>query len=37
MMREESLLCQIKKRFVSMTTNSRHGLPVYPSVLADVT
>jgi putative transposase len=35
-MREESLLCQIKKRFV-LTTNSRHGFPVYPNVLADVT
>lgn len=36
-MREESLLCQIKKRFVLTTTNSRHGFPVYPNVLADVT
>jgi putative transposase len=36
-MREESLLCQIKKRFVIVTTNSRHGLPVYPNVLAGVT
>lgn len=36
-MREESLLCQIKKRFVITTTNSRHGFPVYPNVLADVT
>lgn len=35
-MREESLLCQIKKRFVLTTTNSRHGFPVYPNVLADV-
>lgn len=34
-MREESLLCQIKKRFVIATTNSRHGFPVYPNVLAD--
>jgi len=34
-MREESLLCQIKKHFVVMTTNSRHGFPVYPNVLAD--
>ena len=33
-MREESLLCQIKKRFVIVTTNSRHGFPVYPNVLA---
>lgn len=36
-MREESLLCQIKKRFVVVTTNSRHGFPVYPNVLADFT
>jgi transposase InsO family protein len=36
-MLEESLLCQIKKRFVMVTTNSRHGFPVYPNVLADVT
>lgn len=34
-MREESLLCQIKKRFVITTTNSRHGFPVYPNVLVD--
>ena len=36
-MREEALFCQIKKRFVITTTNSRHGFPVYPNVLADVT
>ncbi len=36
-MQEESLLCQIKKRFIITTTNSRHGFPVYPNVLADVT
>lgn len=36
-MQEESLLCQIKKRFVTTTTNSRHGFPVYPNVLSDVT
>jgi putative transposase len=36
-MREESLLCHIKKRFVVVTTNSRHGFPVYPNVLADIT
>jgi putative transposase len=34
-MREESLLCHLKKRFVITTTNSRHGFPVYPNVLAD--
>jgi putative transposase len=36
-MREEALLCQIKKRFVIMTTNSRHGWPVYPNRLTGVT
>ncbi|MDQ2906837.1 MAG: IS3 family transposase [Chloroflexota bacterium] len=34
-MQEESLLCQIKKHFVITTTNSRHGFPVYPNVLAE--
>ena len=34
-MREESLLCHLKKRFVVKTTNSRQGLPVYPNRLAD--
>jgi len=33
-MREESLLCHLKKRFVVKTTNSRHGLAVYPNRLA---
>ena len=33
--REESLLCHLKKRFVVRTTDSRHGLPVYPNVLTD--
>lgn len=36
-MREEALLCQIKKRFVIVTTNSRHRFPMYPNVLAGVT
>jgi transposase InsO family protein len=36
-MQEDALLCQIKKRFEVVTTNSRHGFPVYPNVLADVT
>jgi hypothetical protein len=36
-MQEESLLCHLKKRFVITTTNSRHGFPVYPNVLADMT
>jgi len=33
-MREESLLCHLKKRFVVTTTNSRHRFPVYPNALA---
>ncbi|GAC1604242.1 MAG: IS3 family transposase [Acidimicrobiales bacterium] len=33
-MREESLLCQLKKRFVT-TTNSGHAHPVYPNLLAN--
>jgi len=32
-MREESLLCQLKRRFVT-TTDSRHGLPGYDNLLA---
>jgi putative transposase len=32
-MREESLLCHLKKHFVPITTNSRHGYAVYPNVL----
>jgi putative transposase len=35
-MREESLLCHLKKRFVIATTNSRHHFPVYPNMLAGV-
>ncbi len=35
-MREESLLCHLKKRFVVTTTNSRHRFPIYPNVLAGV-
>ena len=35
-MGEESLLCHWKQRFVVMTTDSRHGLPVYPNRLAGV-
>lgn len=34
-MREESLLCHLKKRFVVATTDSRHGFLVYPNILAD--
>jgi len=36
-MQEESLLCHLKKKFVVTTTNSRHGFPVYPNVLAAAT
>ncbi|GAC1469530.1 MAG: IS3 family transposase [Gemmatimonadaceae bacterium] len=32
-MREESLLCQLQKRFV-VTTNSQHSLRTYPNLLA---
>ena len=32
-MRQESLLCQLQHRFV-VTTNSTHGLPTYPNLLA---
>ncbi len=30
-MKEESLLCHIKKSFVVKTTNSHHHFPVYPN------
>ena len=33
-MREESLLCQLKKRFVT-TTDSGHAHPIYPNLLAN--
>jgi putative transposase len=33
-MRRESLLCQLKRRFVA-TTDSAHGLRTYPNLLAD--
>ena len=35
-MREESLLCQLKRRFV-ITTDSRHGFPRYPNLLREQT
>lgn len=35
-MREELLLCRIKKSFVIKTTNSRHRFPIYPNLLAGV-
>ncbi len=34
-MREESLLCQLQRRFV-VTTDSRHGYPTYPNLLRDL-
>lgn len=34
-MREEALLCQLKRRFMP-TTDSRHGLRRYPNLLADL-
>jgi putative transposase len=33
-MREESLLCQLKRRFVA-TTDSKHALQTYPNLLAE--
>lgn len=33
-MRQESLLCQLKRRF-QVTTDSTHGLPTYPNLLAE--
>ena len=36
LMREDNLLCLRKKRFVH-TTDSTHGLPVYPNLLPEVT
>ena len=35
-MREESLLCQLERRFVR-TTDSAHGLCIYPNLLMEVT
>lgn len=35
-MRQESLLCQLQRRFV-VTTDSAHGLPTEPNLLADIT
>jgi putative transposase len=34
-MRQESLRCQLKRRFL-VTTDSAHGLPTYPNLLAEV-
>lgn len=35
-MRRESLLCQLERRFV-VTTDARHGFRTYPNLLADTT
>ena len=35
-MREEKLLCRRKKRFKPITTQSNHGLSVYPNLVKDV-
>ncbi len=35
-MRQDSLLCQLKRRFL-VTTDSAHGLPTYPNLLAQMT
>ena len=37
LMREDNLLCVLKRRFVVATTDSRHGLPVYPNRAAKMT
>jgi putative transposase len=34
-MREESLLCQLKRRFVVSTTDSAHGFGGYPNLIKD--
>jgi len=34
-MRQESLLCHLKHRFV-VTTDGTHGYPTYPNLLADL-
>lgn len=35
-MRQDSLLCQLKRHFL-VTTDSAHGLPTYPNLLAQMT
>ena len=37
LMREDNLLCVIKRKFVVATTDSRHGLRVYPNRAAEMT
>lgn len=36
LMRQENLLCRMKRRFVH-TTDSRHGLPIYPNLARTLT
>lgn len=36
LMREESLLCHLRRHFVPQTTQSDHGGPIYPNLLAEV-
>jgi transposase InsO family protein len=35
-MRQESLLCHLKRRFI-VTTDGTHGYPIYPNLLAETT
>jgi transposase InsO family protein len=37
LMREDNLLCLRKRRFVVTTTDSQHGMPVYPNRAASMT
>jgi transposase InsO family protein len=37
MMREDNLLCVRRRAFVVTTTDSRHGLPVYPNLAREMT
>ena len=35
-MREDNLLCLLRRRFVVPTTDSNHGRPIYPNLAADL-
>jgi hypothetical protein len=35
-LREDNLLCVRRRKFLLGTTDSRHGLPIYPNVAADM-
>lgn len=37
LLREDNLLCVRRRKFLLGTTDSRHGLPIYPNVAADIT